>query len=532
MVMGSLLEVIVGPGKPWPGWETRFSAKPSLSPCMQGGAPVIRRTVKEEWITRLPALSRFMALLIGEAVSFFECGPSLENARSECSNACARPEQSRSKTDPPALRPHVSWATWVIQTFLGLELKHLEMGWPPTGRLEENQSSKTAEHPSIWNITSGDTDGGGNFSNSVFLAVSSARSPEAFATVLRAAIRGSLDEAGQTSALSLCSQMLHVSRLTTPIFTYSPEGYHETESVVETTTPLDCSYHNAGRSPVLQEDEFTSRAQERALARAFSARLRSEVSTHSFTSPLLQSQLELLAQWQLRRSAVSGEREFLAEQKYRVGEKVCGPEEINMGGDNTSSPSKMWSLPDRDRTNSWDVATTAFAGVGGGGDDFETVQAKPLRPVGLRRPGTAGSEASALSNIPTLPGRPTTPGKNSLLVETASASSITVSWGGWLDTNHGPVLRVGVGSDGVAYPVIFGTTVGTSDLAQALRSKLKHASGRRRAQGPSLVLKVRQRYGKNHLQNTLLRTNSKGETISSCKDSLALIPSVFLHSEY
>eukprot|EP00752_Nemacystus_decipiens_P011018 g9791.t1 len=78
-------------------------------------------------------------------------------------------------------------------------------------------------------------------------------------------------------------------------------------------------------------------------------------------------------------------------------------------------------------------------------------------------------------------------------MEAVSATSITVSWGDWFETDDEPELQVGLGSgDCLARPSAIGKVPGTSDLAQALRSKLKHAASRQQDEdGPSLVLKVR-----------------------------------------
>ena len=114
--------------------------------------------------------------------------------------------------------------------------------------------------------------------------------------------------------------------------------------------------------------------------------------------------------------------------------------------------------------------------------------------VGPKRSDTAESEASALSTVPTASRKDSSVQNQnmSLLVETASATSVTVSWGGWLhDADHGPELQVGIGSNGIAYPMACGREAGASDLAQALRSKLSHAASRRQDQEPGLVLKVK-----------------------------------------
>lgn len=375
----------------------------------------------------------------------------------------------------------------VIETLLVLESTYRGMGWPSRARSHDSGSSITGERHSIWAMPSGHDDGdAGSGANAVILAVTSARSPQTLAALLCPAVARNLDTAVRTSAFTLCSHILNTSRIGTA------------DASPIQTTPKNARAPERSKTHVVQpaefkEDEFALSSQERALARAFSARLRNEVSTKPLASSLAQSQLELLVQWQVRRSAADGDTGKHTSCPRHLHEEGSCPSEQAKGG-NTMSSRDMWSPCCRERIDNWDVATTVLAGVEGGFDSFDTAQSKRPRMMGSRRPGTAESETSAISNIPapSFPGKLTSGNKYALLVEAASATSVTVSWGGWLDTDHGPELQVGIGGNGVAYPLSCSRAVGGSDLAQALRSKLKHAAGRRRQHhGPSLVLKVR-----------------------------------------
>lgn len=447
-----------------------------------------RQSDKSTWTTRLPVLARFLTLLVGEAVSLFQFGAARDSAESEGTSGPLKAERGREPNEPPALGSHFSWATWVLDTLVVLESTHFQTGRPTIGHSEAENASIGSERRSIKTMPRDYEGIVDDDVNPVLFAVASARSPRAFAAALCAANGSNLDEAARTSAYFLCSRMLNLSQVVSATSSRSVQDHNETESSCEPTSATERLHHKTIRPPVLTKDGYVLTSQERALAKVFSARLRTELSSQSSASSLLQSQLELLAQWELRRSCVGVERESLANCTRCLHEGQ-GSELYKVGADNTLLRD-TWDRSGRGWIDSWDVATTDLAGVEGGGEGFEIASAQATRPVEPRRPGTAESDASALS-APLLPGKLASANKPLLRIEAASPHFITMSWGGWLDSDHGPQLQVGIGSDGVAYPVALNKAVGASDLTQALRSKLKHVAGQRRERGSSLVLKVR-----------------------------------------
>lgn len=437
---------------------------------------------------RIASLARLVRLFVHEAIATFETDPILKFAESGTHGLTTAEKKGEganfSAYEPLASRPNYSWALWVLETLLELETRdEVEGGIAP--RLAD----EGAVAESVWTATKKDDDAGDD-KDSLQQAAASARSFQAFSIVLRSAIGNDMGEPLQSLAYSLCSRILNTSRLTLPkTFNKSTLGLTEMQ-----TSTADSLRGNAPKHAAIPEaEENALQREEHALARAFSTRLRSQISTPCDSSFLLQSQLELLAQWELQRSAVRGESALDADGTRRPGEVEWDHNERTARVKKPPSP-QVWVNTDRKYVDSWDVATALFAGAEEGSDGFETTRARKSRVAGRgKRTGTAESEASALSCLPTphFLGKLTPPHHNSLLVEAVSATSVTVSWGGWFETDDEPELQVGVGGDGLAFPVAFGQVAGASDLAQALRSKLKHASNRRRNEGPSLVLKVR-----------------------------------------
>lgn len=483
MSMGALLDLIYASVEPRRDWKAWCSGKRASAPWAKGDPSLSNPSDSEiSRNARVPSLTGLLTLFVREAISVFETDPTLNMAGPMGANVSAtehkNPDNERGThvgmREPLALRSKCLWAIWVLETLLSLEIGRREKSEAPLrGPDGEDHSRKP-----VWT-----TSREGDHAGEELAEVASARSPQAFAATLRAAISNDLDEMVQAMACSLCSVMLNLSRLERSAFSSnSSVGRHEARATAGITAENNAQRHRVILS-VPPEAGYELPSQEHSLARAFSSSLRSQVSTPSLSSHLLQSQLELLAQWELRRSA---EGVSHAQSTHRPGEDAWDQEESKVSGDNPLSPGTGIS-------DSWDVATALFAGLEGGGDGFERTQIRSSRAAGRgRRVGTADGETSMLSSLPTpgLLGK-LTPNHNSLLVEAVSATSVTVSWGGWFETDDEPELQVGLGTgDCLARPSSGAKVPGASDLAQALRSKLKHAASRRQDEGPSLVLKV------------------------------------------
>lgn len=490
--MRSLFDLVVASVRPSNIWKAWVSGKLSSATWTnEDSSPSNLHQSRDEAArtSRVPGLARLLTLFVREAISTFES----EKAGSMNASVSATQEREAergtraSKGEPLTLRSKYLWAFWVLETLLSLERRDREK----TGGLHEcldRGSASTEPDPAV----GAENDDAGDDLNSILPEVASARSPQAFAAILRSAIGNDLDEGLQALAYSLCSCMFSLSRLGTPLFSgRSPVGHPDMEPAVGGATAVKSG---VVRSVPPEEDGYELPSQEHALARAFSIRLRSEVRTSSLSSCLLQSQLELLAQWEFRRSDVNANGVLRAQSTQRRSEEGWNQEQLKVGVEKTSSPDVWINTPGK-CTNRWDVATALFAGAEGEGDGFEGTHTKSSRAAARgRRVGTAESDASVLSTLPTpcLPENLFSADHNLLLVEAVSATSVTVSWGGWLESGDEPELQVGVDSDGLAYPLAFGKVPGASDLAQALRSKLKHAASLRQEEGPRLILKVRE----------------------------------------
>lgn len=480
-----LLHAFVKPRSNWLGW---CLGKPMSAPLAKGDAPLSNPSDSEgSRNASVLSLTRLMTLFVREAISVFETDQALVKPGPTGAKVSATERKSwggnergthGGMREPLALRSKCLWALWVLETLLSLEMGHRENGEaPPRGGPDGDDASSKP----VWTASEASDE-----AREELPEAASARSPRAFAAALRAAISDDLDETVQALACSLCSVMLNVSRLARPTFSCSsPLGCHETRATAEDNTHR----HRVIRS-VPPQDGYELPPQEHSLARAFSSSLRNQVTSPSLSPLLLQSQLELLAQWELRRSADKSGTGLHAQRTKRSSEGVWDSQkESKDSGESPRSPAASVN-------DSWDVATALFAGFEGAGDGFETTQARTSRTAARgRRTGTADSDASMLSSLPTpcLFGK-ITPHHNSLLVEAVSATSVTVSWGGWFETDDEPELQVGLESgDCLARPSAIGKVPGTSDLARALRSKLKHAASRQEDEdGPSLVLKVRE----------------------------------------
>lgn len=479
---------------------------PLLAQCTKDGIPPStssRQSAEAFWTTSTPALTRLITLFVAEAVSSMEHGSTADRPKNGCVDSSTAPDQGGGGTGKPlALSSNIVWAMWVLDALLLLESTYGGMEGSVHGSSDESGDDSIRPIEPVMkredeSFVSEDV-------RSFGLAVASARSPRAFAAVLRTIATG--NSAGgdlRVLACSVCAHMLDLSRLA-PSWRRSAAGRHEDEASADAATSSEF-YHHASiptsRPTKPTKEEYALPLQERLLAREFSTRLRTQVSMQSLGSPSLQSQLELLAQWELRRSILSGKRylpsegactrRFYPEKSTKEGPTSEGSHQA--GTDKHSVP-EVWIPSTSERSDSWDVATSSFAGVEEASDNkFETTQVKKYGTAGPNRSDTAESEAPAPSTVPTASGKDSSAQNQnvSLLVETASATSVTVSWGGWLGTHHGPELQVGIGSNGIAYPMACDREAGASDLAQALRSKLSHAASRPQGQESGLVLKVK-----------------------------------------
>lgn len=483
--MRSLFDLVHAVVKPRSNWKAWCSGKPASAPWAKGDPPLYNPSDAEaSRNANVSSLTRLLTLFVREAILVFETDPTLVQTGSTGAKASAAEHKSWNnergthggKREPGAPRSTCLWALWVLETLLSLEIGQHEKGEAPRrGPDRDDASSKP-----VWTASeeSGDT-------REELEEAASARSPQVFAATLRAATSNDLDETVRALACSLCSVMLSLSRLVGPNFSDgSTLGCQEARAAAENSS---AHQHGETRS-VSPEDGYELPLQEHSIARAFSSSLRSQVATPSRSFHLLQSQLELLAQWELRRTIGETERSLHAQSTHRPGEDVWDQKDPKVRGENPSSPGVGIN-------DSWDVATALLAGFERGGDGFETTQVRSSRAAARRRAGTTDGETSTLSSLPSpcLLGK-ITPNQNSLLVEAVSATSVTVSWGDWFETDDEPELQVGLGSDGcLPRPSAIGKVPGTSDLAQALRSKLKHAaSPHQDEEDRSLVLKVRE----------------------------------------
>ena len=532
LAMGTFFELALVSLKSRGGQGSWFSANPSSAqPVTEDDTPCKNTGQSGEacWAASTPALTRLVALFVAEAVSSIELGSADKTRNNGGADASFSSHQGSGTTGKPLTSSsNMLWAIWVLDTLLLLERTHGEMEGSIYGHKDESGGSVGSSGPATGekdqSVASEDV-------RSLGLAVASARSPRAFAAVLDIAI--GINSAGnglRRLACSTCAHMLDLSRIAPSFRPYVTSQNGDEASADTTTTTAGSDHHTTTTTVPTSEPlkgEFTLPLQERLLARDFSTRLRGQVSMQRLgspsLSPCLQSELELLAQWELHRSTVRGtklsvpskstsrlhdkERQNDGPRSRREGQdeeprsnKDCQSRGPTSKGTRAGNGKKQHSAPEAwmhhaiKRTDSWDVATTSFAGVEdtGGNNTEMTLQGKQYAAIiGPKRLDTAESEDSELSTLPTSSGEDgSAQNAMPLLVETATATSVTVSWGGWLDTDHGPELQVRIGSNGIAYPVDCGRETGASDLAQALRSKLSHAASRRREQESGLMLKA------------------------------------------
>lgn len=412
-----------------------------------------------------------MTLMIDEAVHVFDHAQARKRSPGGNGNCTPGKMEEKCSDSDSLTSAHLSWAIWVIETLLKLEAIYRGIRTPAYEGVSERLLTESFHH-SIWKGPSDDENCDGTDDEKLVLSVmASARSTKTLSSVLRFALGSgsNLDNTLRISAYTLCSRALELSRVAaTTTASIGNAWTHDEENYLQS---------------IMSEDE-------RALARAFSTRLRNELNSERLTSPLLQSQLELLVQCHIRRLAITRCRE-----RYNNPTHLPRKEGLGSAGNISDDFASGFPLnPCQEGTDNWDVATFALAGVEIGINSSEVMLTRKRRALEPVRPSTAESESSVLSNaaMSSLTGNHTSDYKITLLVESAMATSITLSWGGWLDSNYAPELQVEVDGDGVAYPLAFGNAIGASDLAQALRSKVRLATNRRQEHdGQRLVLKVR-----------------------------------------
>lgn len=439
------------------------------------------------------ASTRFLTLIIGEAIAYFE--KSGESTQIVSNDASPITGKSSGGYERPSLRESVSWAMWVVATVLNLESTYDTTGWRSGGFSSKKGLSATGKPPMVGTAIKAVANNSIDDHNvALGVALASARSPRAFATILLSTSRMDLDTAARCSAYYLCADMLHLSPSSHKELCGDPEKGQESEVVeIEHSSKATMTVISpqAGCCSLAQR-EYALPSQERALAGDFAVQLRSEDNSRTLASPLLQSKLELLAQWQRRRQAQGWEFEGEIKWKQRVPDDVWRRSEYQEYVDHPY----WFEVTDsfgREHTDRWDLATPAVAGPGGGGDGFDPMRSTNNRTVGPGRPGTTESEASALSNFPSpcTPVRPDVDRSIRVLVETATASSVTLSWGGWLeDDARRSTLTGDIDGYGFTCSTSSAQRSEASNVAQALRSKTRHASTRR-DQRLGLVLKVR-----------------------------------------
>lgn len=390
-------------------------------------------------------------------------------------------------------QPTLLWAMWIVETVMGLTRKNREIDqYFPNRTADENSAVSSCTLPpsdsSMRHSICGKVDH--HATPSLSVALSTAWSSRAFTAVLLSASSRRYNAALRCSAYSLCASMLDLSLSDASVSEHDQrrsevrEGQNRTETTPEET-------HNGHVDQTQpQNGGYVLPSQERAVARAFSEQLRSGASMRNLSSPLLKSQLELLVQWQLRKKALGDEG---STEKYHVPDSVWGTTEPQPGID---SPFVFDNLPTyawRQTEESWDAATPFVAGPGGAGDVFEVDHPTNTQVVGPRRPGTADSEPSALSNLPGCSVSENTASTDTtrMFIETVTATSVTLSWGGWHEDPSD--LVAGADGDGsictTTHQAGHGSGSRASTLVQVLRAKARHAGGRRH--GPGVVLKVR-----------------------------------------
>lgn len=480
--MGSLFQLAVGGGQ--------ALARPGQTPL---GSSLSRKSPDERFPTTprpdddvdWTALPSFLTLAIEEAVEHFEHYSRMESSESGGIHPPPSTGEPGSECEQPSPQPNVLWAMWMLETVMMLEERYWET--------DQSSLDGTAEGNSFIECTQLKTRSNGHeFSGNnndhimpLTMAVGAARSSRAFTAVLLSASSRRLNVKLRCLAYSLCANILNRSLSAASLCKFFSQGQPKAAVPDGKATTTKGLHHNGGHAQ--PQDEYFLPSQERALARAFSAQLRNEVSTRNLSSPLLKSQLELLTQWLQRRQAVGGEGKT---DKHRMSEYAWTVTELYPGPD-CPFPLDTSSYPSHQELENWDVATPVVAGPDDGGDIFEAEQPTHTQIGGPRRPGTAESEPSVLSTVPesSVLVKADATCLMPMLVETVTATSVALSWGDWQGDDHPSELMKGIDGDGVMGTTHAGQGKRASTLVQALRAKARFAGGLRH--GPGLVLKVR-----------------------------------------
>lgn len=485
--MRSLLQLAANPEKAsCPGRGTG-SLRPS-STQSQGNRLSTARSPEE--MGDRTELSSFLTSVIEQAVSHFEQYSHMENlnpGRPMYQSLCA------GEPDGEREQPTLLWAMWIMETMTELTREDRERYryFPNRTADEDSAVSSCIQPPSdstMRHSVCGKVDH--HATPSLSVALSTVWSSRAFTAVLLSATSRRYNTTLRCSAYSLCASMLDVS-LSDASASERDEGRSEVrggEHHKATTTEVT---HN-GRVDQTQPQNggYVLPSQERAVARAFSEQLQSGASMRNLSSPLLKSQLELLVQWQRRKKALGGEG---STEQCHVPDSVWGTTEPQSSIDSPFVFDNSSTYACRQSEEGWDAATPFVAGPGGAGDVFEVDHPTNTHVAGPRRPGTADSEPSALSNLPGCSVSDNTASTDitRMFIETVTATSVTLSWGG----SHEDPLDLLAGADGdgsictTSHQAVQGSGSRASTLVQALRAKARHAGGRR--PGPGVVLKVR-----------------------------------------
>lgn len=499
--MRCLMKMIVAPVM---SWKERQCDLLKYSPRERhtASSPHLESPCDSSALSKLSSHRRFVTLMIDEAVYVFDhVQPSKRSPGGNGNRTPSIVDEKCSDSDS-LTSTHLLWAIWVIDTLLELEAIYRGVRSPAHESAPERLLTDSLLRPSISKSPSGDENCDATDDAKIALsAMASARSPKTLSSILRCVLGfgSSLDKTLRISSYTVCSRALELSRVAaTTTASLENAWAHNEENYTQSVMPED----------------------ERALARAFSTRLRGELNSESLASPLLQSQLELLVQCHIRRLAITRCRERSTNPTHLPRKEGLGSAG-NISGDFASS---FPLNPCQEGMDNWDVATSALAGVEIGINSSEVMLTRKRRGLEPVRPSTAESEASVLSNaaMSSLTGNHTCYQTITLLVESAMATSITLSWGGWLDSDQAPELQVAVDGDGVAYPLVFGNAIGASDLAQALRSKVRLATNRRQEHnGLRLVLKVRPIERAMRLQEFYRAPADSGRSVAGSMRSIA-----------
>lgn len=493
--MRSLFQLAVGDGQALARsgrdpLESPFSKKsPNERP------PTIPRLDDDIDRTALPS---FLTLAIEEAVENFEYYSHMGTSESGAVHPATSIEASGSRCRQSPPQRSALWAMWVLETVMTLEERHRDTDHSSFGGTAEEKFCIESTQPPNRSKRYDVSRNGDCHMMPLSVAVGAARSSRAFTAVLLSTSSRLLNVKLRCLAYSLCAKILNRSLSAAAVCKFNPQ--RQSEAGVPGEQATTTKHHDGGHAQ--SQDEYFLPSQERALAREFSAQVRNGISTRNLSSPLLKSQLELLAQWLRRRQTVGGEAKT---EKFRISEYAWAVTELHPGA---YFPFPLeTSIYTYQELENCDVATSVVAGRSNGGDGFEAGQPTRTQIGGPRRPRTAESEPSALLTMPesSSPVKAGVMGLMPMLVETVTATSVTLSWGDWQDDDHPSELFKEIDGDDVMGKTQTSHGKRASTLVQALRAKARFAGSRRHGLG--LALKVRGTQGK-HTKERARRSNN------------------------